>query len=111
MKNESFVCAYEKQSLVKIIGTVEKSVTDKWITRVDGRVVDEYSERSWKGESDGMFYRPDGTSEAWYRSLSVNPGGRTTYVNNQSHYNQDFVIQVNSSRISLLKYSTLISWI
>lgn len=73
---------------------MERSVTDKWLTRDDtGRLIDEYAERSWKGESDGMRYRPDGTGEAWHSSVSVNPLGRTTFVDNKSHFNRDYVIQ------------------
>uniref|UniRef100_A0A915PL37 Uncharacterized protein n=1 Tax=Setaria digitata TaxID=48799 RepID=A0A915PL37_9BILA len=73
---------------------MEKSVTDKWTRRDEkGEIMDEWLTRSWKGESDGLQRRPDGTGETWHREVEVSPQGNTSFIDSKRFYTRNYVIE------------------
>uniref|UniRef100_A0AAF5PW37 Bm6565 n=1 Tax=Wuchereria bancrofti TaxID=6293 RepID=A0AAF5PW37_WUCBA len=73
---------------------MERSVTDKWITRDEkGDIMDEFSMKSWEGENDGLRRRDNGTGETWHRKVEISTDGKTSFVDNRRFYTRDYVVE------------------
>ncbi|KAM3726634.1 Uncharacterized protein ACO02O_03364 [Dirofilaria immitis] len=77
-----------------IIPTEIVSCRNKWTTRDEkGSIMDEWSLRSWKGETDELRRRTDGTGEMWHHKVEISPGGNASFVNNRRLYTRDYVVE------------------
>lgn len=79
---------------------MEKTVTDKWTMRDEhGALIDEWGGRSWRGESDGLRRRQDGTGETWHRTVDVDPFGKTSFVDNRRYYTRNYVVESETRNV------------
>ncbi|VDK52595.1 unnamed protein product [Anisakis simplex] len=77
---------------------MERTVTDKWITRDEnGKVVEQKGERSWHGQTSGLHRRSDGTGESWHRVADLDPKGKSSFIDNRRLYTGDYVIEVTEN--------------